>query len=352
MTNGMPPAAPPPAERDATRTVIYIPQPPRRSVVGTVFRYIGVVVILGSFLLNLLLFDLLSLKPREDGLNERRVSGPADADQKVAVISVAGTIAGSRDGLLDEGNLSYVLRQLKRAREDEKVVGVVLEVDSPGGTITASDEIMNAVQQVKKTGKKVVAWMGGLATSGGYYVSCKADSIIAAPTTITGSIGVVAVLGNLEGLAEKIGVRVVVFKSGPYKDIGSPFREMTDVEKEKMQGLINDAFGRFKQVVSDGRGLTIQQVDKLADGSVFTAQEAWDLKLIDRIGYLDDAVEEAQGTHKDCMVVRYSQTTGLLGVLIGRTTVPRDVHVHLDTPLSKLTPGLHYLWLPGASFKD
>jgi len=342
-----PPAGPPPIPE----RVIYVL--PRRGIIRSILGYIGVLLVVLSILLNfVLLARVATLSGVEDELQEKYVSGSATSAHKVVVIDVSGLIMESSEGLFGVGSdFQDVVQQLKKAREDEKVVGVLLEVNSPGGSVTASDILLHEVELVKGAKKKVVVWMGSLAASGGYYISCKADTIFATPTTLTGSIGVVLGLYNLEGLSEKVGVRPVLITRGEFKDMGSPFREMTDAERRKFDALADSAYARFKQVIRDGRGTKLRKdVEVLANGAIITSEEALLDGLIDYVGYLEEAMDEVKGKYPDAAVVRYHKPSGLLSALLaGSSTPSHEIRVHLDAPLPALTPGLYYLWTPGAA---
>jgi protease-4 len=348
------PAGPPPIPE----RVVYVSAaaPARRGIFRSILVYVGSALVVFSVILNFALLSWVAAVSggAGDDLQEKYVSGSASSARKVVVIDVSGLIMEGSGGLFSVGgDFQDIVRQLKKAREDEKVAGVLLEVNSPGGSVTASDILLHEVELVKGAKKKVVVWMGSLAASGGYYISCKADTIFATPTTLTGSIGVVMSLYNLEGLSEKVGFRSVLIKRGEFKDMGSPFREMTDDERKKFDLLADSAYDRFKQVIRDGRGKKLtKDVDQLANGAVITSQEALLDGLIDSIGYLEDAMEEVKGKYPDAAVVRYHRPTGLLSALIAESNAPsHEIHVHLDSPLPALTAGLYYLWTPGAAVR-
>lgn len=346
-----------PPVSSGTDRVIYIQPaapaaPPKRSIWRMILSYLGVSLIAFSVLMNLMLLSWFSALSRQgDEVREKLISGDLTARHKVAVVTVSGMIVEGNAGTMgDDGNLGEVLAQLRRAQRDKDVVGVVLEVNSPGGSVTASDIILHEVEKTKQAGKRVVVWMGSLAASGGYYVSCKADRIYASPTTLTGSIGVIMSLFNVESLSDKVGIRMEVISCGKFKEMGSPFRTMSPEERDKFQALADAAFSRFKQVIVEGRTKTMtpEAVDRLADGSIMTPQDAKDGGLIDAIDYFEAAVDDAKAGFMDASVVRYHRPGGLLGALFARTNVPsRELSVRIDTPLTNLQPGLYYLWMPG-----
>jgi len=217
-----------------------------------------------------------------------RGSGPA-----VAVIHVEGIIASGGDGLFSDTSIASaqtIIKNIEKAKNDEDVKAIILAVDSPGGGVVASDEIYHALKGVEKP---IVVVMGDLAASGGYYISMASNWIIANPNTLTGSIGVISEFPNAEGLLDKIGVDFVVITSGPRKDIGSPYREMTEAERAYWQKIIDETYASFVQIVADGRHMTVDQVKPLADGGVYTGRQALELGLVDQLGYEEDAVTKA-----------------------------------------------------------
>lgn len=201
----------------------------------------------------------------------------------VALIEVEGTLEDSRD----------VVRQLKKYRDDGSVCAIVMRVESPGGGITPSQEIYEMAKNVRESGKPLVVSMGSVAASGGYYISCAADSIVANPGTITGSIGVIIQYPNVDQLLDKLGVKFTTIKSGKFKDAISPYRDMTAEESEFMQNFIQDAYGQFLSVVVQERGLDSSKFEEWAEGKIFTGQQAQRLGLVDVLGTYDDAIQMA-----------------------------------------------------------
>src|SRR4030066_1579650 len=206
-----------------------------------------------------------------------------DFGDKIAIIDVHGVISSS----------SNVIRQLKKFGEDSSIPALVIHIDSPGGGVAASQEIYAEINKVRKKGKIIVASMSSLGASGGYYIACAADTIVANPGTITGSIGVIFEFPVVEGLLKKVGVRFEVVKSGALKDVGSMWRDMTPQERKMVQDLINDTYDQFVDVIVKERELNRREVLQLADGRVFTGRIAKDLKLIDELGNLEDALKIA-----------------------------------------------------------
>jgi len=225
-------------------------------------------------------------------LGQQPLPGSPGVGDAVAVIRLDGSItAGSQDYLTTTGITPARVRSLlDRAAADSSVKAVVVRVNSPGGSVVASDEIYHALLSYDKP---VVISMGDTAASGGYYISCGADYVVAHPNTLTGSIGVISQFLTFEGLLDKIGVDAVVIATGPRKDIGSPYREMTEEEKELWRGVLDQVYEDFVDVVVEARELPREAVRELADGSVYTGQQALELGLVDAVGTRDDAIEKA-----------------------------------------------------------
>jgi protease-4 len=206
----------------------------------------------------------------------------ATGKEKIGVVELSGVITDSRK----------TTAHLKQFREDKTIKAIVLRINSPGGSVGPAQEIYREIIKTKQK-KKMVASMGALAASGGYYVAAGADKIMANPGTITGSIGVIMLYTNFEQLLEKIGLVPVVVKSGQYKDIGSPARTMSLEEKQLLQQVTDGIHRQFISDVAEGRGLTIDKVQKVADGRIFTGEAAVNMGLVDRLGNMEDAVQWA-----------------------------------------------------------
>ncbi len=200
----------------------------------------------------------------------------------VGVVEVKGIILDSQE----------TIRQLRECDKNDRVKAVVLRIDSPGGVVGPSQEIHEEVKKLAAR-KKVVVSMGSLAASGGYYIAAPATLIYANPGTITGSIGVILKLSNLQELLDKVGVKSITIKTGKFKDIGSATRPMTEEDRALLQGVIESSYGQFVRAVAQGRKLPEVQVRQLADGRIFTGEQALALKLVDKLGNLPDALAEA-----------------------------------------------------------
>lgn len=205
------------------------------------------------------------------------------AGDKVALVRIAGPIEDSKE----------LLEELEEYRKSGSVKAIVLHLDTPGGGVGQSRDLYEEVRRIRDDGKPVVASMGPVAASGGYYVACASDSILAGPSTITGSIGVIATFPNFTRALAKLGVEFHILATGRYKASGSEFKEMTEEERAYLEGLLDDLFQQFVDVVSETRGLARDSVLAIADGRAFSGRQALELGLIDRIGTLEDAADAA-----------------------------------------------------------
>jgi len=213
---------------------------------------------------------------------------------KIALIHIDGIIVGGRgysSVLFDQKGTDTVIRQLREARLDPEVKAVLLRINSPGGSVPATQEVAAEVRRVKEAGKPVVVSMGDMAASGAYWIAAMADKIYANPGTITGSIGVYFPYANWEGLYRKLGIREEKIKSGPHKDILSPERPMTAEERAIIQGMVDAMYAQFVAAVAEGRKLSPARVRELADGRIYTGSQAQELGLVDELGDFYDAVE-------------------------------------------------------------
>jgi protease-4 len=210
----------------------------------------------------------------------RGEGSPALFGPRVAIVELEGVILEVDD----------VVRELKGLRDNPTVRAVVMRINSPGGVVAPTQELHDAVVRLRQAGKPVVASLGSVAASGGYYVAVACDQIYANPGTLTGSIGVIMQLANLEQLMKKVGVDYVVVKAGQFKDIGNVARPMTPDERRVMQALLDDVHGQFIGAVAEGRKLPREEVARFADGRVFSGVQAKELRMVDALGGLEDAV--------------------------------------------------------------
>jgi protease-4 len=235
-------------------------------------------VLVGLMVIVLILvcfFTLLFLAGRYGGK-----SGTFAFGDKIAVVEVTGVITQSAE----------TIKEIHQFLDDDGVKAIILRIDSPGGGVGPSQEIHREIIKARKK-KKIVASMGSVAASGGYYIACASDLIVANPGTLTGSIGVIMQFSNFDELLKKIGIKGFVLKSGEHKDIGSPFREMTPEEKRIMQEVLDGVHQQFIQAVAEGRKLDRAKVVEVADGRIFTGEQAKEHGLVDQMGNLQDAID-------------------------------------------------------------
>jgi len=293
-----------------------------------------------------------------DPLQEYTLQGKEKG--KVLVIPLRGTISDApkrqfirtRPSMVQE-----IVSQLRKAEDDPEVKAVLLKIDSPGGSVIASDLIYNEIVAFKQRKKaKVVVAMMGVAASGGYYISLPADFILAHPTTVTGSVGVLFLRPDVTGLMEKIGVDINVSKTGKNKDMGSPFRQATEEEKKITKDLIDQLAARFLDHIAEHRKLDPKKLKEISSARIYLAREALNLGLVDRVGYLDEAVSEAKKLAElpiDAKVVVYRRTEyqddNLYNTATSRYEGGGLSIISLDLPgsLAPLQTGFYYLWHPG-----
>jgi protease IV len=239
---------------------------------------VGTVLMLATFLLVTLLVTVLLTG--EDGI--------ADGGVKIGVIAIEGVLSGDL--------AERTVRQLTKYGDDPSIKAIVLRVDSPGGGVASSQEIYEEVKRVRAHGKLVVASLGSVAASGGYYIACVADRIFANAGSVTGSIGVIVQLANAEDLLRKVGLASTVITSGPFKDSGNPTRALRPEEREVFQALVDDVYQQFVEAVAQGRNLPVDDVRRAADGRIYTGRQAKTLRLVDELGSFQDAVTYAAST--------------------------------------------------------
>ena len=325
------------------------PPPPRKSGFGrAMFMAMLVLLLLGSAVLNLVLIAG-SLGGSNAAITQQTIQSGGGTD-KIAVVPIRG--------IIDTATSMQFDRFMDMAQADKGVKAVVIEIDSPGGTVTASDEIYNRIKAFKsKKSIPVVVSMGSLATSGGYYAACGADYVFAQPTTFTGNIGVLMPRYNFSKLMEKYGVEetTIVSSGARFKNAGSSFRPESPEEKQYMQELADSAFTQFKSVVTAGRNSRLKaNMEDVANGKVYTATTALNMGLIDAVGYLEDAHNYAAGAAglSSPTVIRYHDPPSLLQILmassnVGGASAKGDgVSVTVDQKLLQdlTTPRPLYLW--------
>ena len=329
--------------------------PPRRGggAGRAVFMTLLILVLLFSVLLNLV---LLAGSLGDGSTTQQTTVQTGKGAEKIAIVPLKG--------LIDPNASTQFDRFMDLAEGDKNVKAIVIEIDSPGGTVTASDEIYNRIKAFKaKKSVPIVVSMASLATSGGYYAACGADHVVAQPTTFTGNIGVLMPRYNFSKLMEKYGVEetTIVSTGARFKNAGSSFRPESPEEKTYMQELADSAFTQFKKVVSQGRSSKLKaNIEDIANGKVYTAEDALTLGLIDQIGYLDDAqgFAKASAGLSNPTVVRYhdppslmdlfmaTKSTGLSGLALGKAGAGGSVSINIDSNLlhELSTPRPLYLW--------
>ena len=249
---------------------------------------------------------------------------------RIGIVDITGLITDSQ----------YITNQVKKFRQDKRIRGIILRIDSPGGAVGPSQEIYDEVLKTRKSGKIIYASMGTLAASGGYYIASAAEKVFANPGTLTGSIGVIMAFSNAKGLMEKIGLQPEIIKAGKYKDIGSPARAMTQNEKNLLQSVVADVHQQFIEAVANGRDISIAEVTKIADGRIFTGRQAYSLNLVDQLGGLQVSIDQL--AHKAGIIgppkiIQEKPRVGLLDWILKAA---------INQPLINYppTPSLQYTW--------
>ena len=288
-------------------------------------------------------------------VKEIQLSGSGEG--KVLLLDLSGVIsAQDKDGLIPQPNMLATFKEeLTRASKDEQIKAVVVRINSPGGTVNASDILYHELKTFKTERKlPVIVSMMDVAASGGYYLAMAADTILVHPSTVTGSIGVIMLTVNAKGLMEKVGVEANAITSGPRKDMGSPFRTMTAEERAIFQSVIDSFYQRFLTVVQEGRPqLTADKIKSLADGRIYSGEQAKAAGLVDEIGYLDEAIELAKKKAglSEARVVTYWRNGGYQNNIYSRMLGTGDglsslANMDLLSIVRKGSPQFMYLWMP------
>ena len=278
---------------------------------------------------------------------------------KVLIVDISGEIASGTQhhlSFLTDSSPEKVKAILKKAEEDSGIKAIVLRIDSPGGEVTATDMIYHELIDFKRrTGIPVVASIMGLGCSGAYYVACAADKVYAHPTSITGSIGIIARFPKLAELANKIGYQEEIFTTGKLKAMGHPLRQMTPEVRQVLQSAIDDLFDRFLSVLMSSRKAYKKRDDakKIADGQIFTAYQALDLGLIDEVAYISDVIKKTKQSLgiSEVKIITYSggsnQDLNIYSKILSHNRTPINVvNFDLSPLVSRFRPGFYYLWLP------
>ena len=314
--------------------------------------------------LSLALIGMVGLQSGCITINLLEPAGPVQevqlagtGDGKVLLLDLSGVISSQdKDGLIPQPNMLAAFKEdLTKASKDEKIKAVVLRINSPGGTVNASDILYHELKTFKASRKiPVIASMMDVAASGGYYMAMATDAILVHPSTVTGSIGVIMLTVNAKGLLEKVGVEANAITSGPRKDMGSPFRTMTPEEKAIFQSVIDSFYHRFLAVVQEGRPqLSADQIRKLADGRIYSGEKAKTAGLVDEIGYLDDAIELAKkkASLTEARIVTYRRhgeyQNNIYSRMIGNSSgLSSLAHMDLLSIVRGGSPQFMYLWMP------
>lgn len=357
------PAQPTPPAQPAPTTTAPQPQPAQNANRSATWAIVGVLIGFALPVFMCLCLALTSLVGFGAAVGGAGNSAAMTSTNTIVPTTVSGPLTGPAVAIIDvSGQIVYgstsefsltgagataasgnIARLINQAARDPQVRAILLRVNSPGGSVIGSDEIYHAL---KESGKPVVVYMGELAASGGYYVSMAGERIFAHPNTLTGSIGVISEFTNIEGLYEKLGIQSTIVKSGENKDFGSQTSPFTEEDKKLWQAVIDETYEGFVKIIADNRGMTVEEVKKLADGRVYTGQQALALKLVDQLGYLQDAVDEAAirgGISGTPRVIEYRRQTPfaeLFGMTIARTVLNA-----LGIPVEQLntsSPALEY----------
>jgi len=254
---------------------------------------------------------------------------------EIALVRIQGMLMDSQN----------IVRQLSNYRHNPNVRGIVLRIDSPGGAVAPAQEIYNEIMKLKADHKTVYASMGTVAASGGYYIACAANYVLANPGTLTGSIAAVMAFSNIEALTDKIGVKPIIIKSGKYKDVGSPLRGMKPEERKLLQSVVDDVHQQFVQAVAKGRGLPVSEVNEIADGRIMTGQQALTLKLVDEMGGLEKTIEllaKKIGVEGRPKVIEEKEKTPFFDWLLQSSLPSRLAATLMPASL----PRLQYVWFP------
>ncbi|WP_078379399.1 signal peptide peptidase SppA [Sutcliffiella halmapala] len=253
---------------------------------------------------------------QQEGFIEKVIE-EGSPNRKLVVLEVNGAIQDIGTDVTSIFSAGYnhrqFLKMLDQAKEDDSVKGIVLRVNTPGGGVSESAEIYKRLVEIKEeTEKPIYVSMGAMAASGGYYIAAPADKIFATNETITGSIGVIMQGMNYKELAERYGVKFETLKSGPYKDIMSPTKDMSEEERQILQTMVDNMYDRFVKVIVDGRNMSEAEVRTIADGRIYDGQQAKDLNIVDELGYFEDVVDAIKEDHNlgNVKVVEYEENLG------------------------------------------
>ncbi|MCM8535295.1 MAG: signal peptide peptidase SppA [Lentisphaeraceae bacterium] len=281
--------------------------------------------------------------PENKSFNEEVIKHTLSQD-KLAIIDITGVI-------MPDKNNETIIEMIKAAAKDDQVKGIILNMDTPGGGVTATDVIYHEVQKLRNKGKKVITCMQSVAASGGYYLAAGSDYIVANKTTITGSIGVIISTWNGKDMLEKIGVKPQIYKSGRLKDGLSPSRNPTAEENAIFDGMVGEMFDSFAEIVAKGRNIPLEEVkaSPIGDARIFTAQQALDLKLIDQLGYLEDAIAKLESltSTQGATIIKYKNQPTVMEALMGADIREASESIKESMPKLPLSKGGFYYLTPG-----
>lgn len=311
------------------------------------FGLMALLLMGGCFMISGSLKETLQTTAQNQSSSKEDVLIKGNAASKIAVVYITNVIG------VNSKQTERILKDLRHAAEDTSVKAIVLYIDSPGGAVTTSDVIHHEVLEARKA-KPITVYMDNIAASGGYYISCAANHITANANTLTGSIGVIISTINIADVMNKVGVKAEVFTSGPFKDMLSMTRPINEEESAYVQSLVNEAYGNFLNVVSTGRGLTIQELQKrnAVDGRIITGKRALEIGLVDANGYFEDAIAEAAKLAKvedSFQVIRYkrNELEDFFTSFLEESRAGSKVKVELSpNPIPQLQPGVPYLLPP------
>ena len=309
-----------------------------------------VLILAVSILFNVALSALLMGQSPAGGdaakFRESTVEG--EGPDKVALVPIQGLIVpGYGDSVFGgRGTVASIIAQLRKAAADDAVKAIILEIDSPGGSVGDSDLIYHEVQKIRESGKPVISFLRDMAASGAYYIAVGSDKIIAQPTTITGNIGVIVHSVNVEGLFQKLGIREVIIKKGRMKDLLSPTRSLTPEEELLLQDITNKLYYQFASIVASRRKLSADQMSRIADGRIFLAPDALAAGLIDAVGYRDESLATVRGMLglKTFRLVRYEKLFSFKDMLGASAQAFSPSAALREGIMETAAPKLMYLW--------
>lgn len=299
---------------------------------------LAVVIVLGGIVMSTITTVVSSFFSNDsmmDNGTQATVVEPGNTSKQIAEITIDGQIMDMGSGsLFGDGGYNHesVLNQLEAVKDDITVKGVLLNINTPGGGVYESDELYQKIKDIQDKGKKVYVQMESLVASGGYYISAPADKIFAGPQSMTGSIGVISESTDYSELMDNLGIKTNTIKSGDHKDIMSPTREMTDEERDILQSINKDSYDRFVNIVSNGRDMSEKKVRQLADGRLYSAQQAESNGLIDQIGYKEAAIKDLKKAIKanDAQIVTYDPEASSWNSMFGFSTFVKKLQAKAE----------------------